>query len=353
MTTEAFFPEPMQLKVQAAALQVKDATDGKQWNLEAKDIQWCAAHDMIISCSRRTDIPAAYSRWLLQRLAAGYCVVPNPANPNQVTRVSLKPEDVDVIVFWSKNPAPLIPHLAGLDAQGYRYYFQFTLNGYDRMIEPNVPDLEAGIEAFRTLSRLIGSNRVIWRYDPIILSRKTDVNYHIERFSLISRALAGCTRRVVVSIVDPYRRTERGFRILDRNGYEVQRDLSRSEALGALISRLAQIARQSAFEIQSCAEEIDLRPSGVQPGKCIDDALIERAFGLRVSGSKDPSQRPLCGCVKSRDIGMYDSCPEGCRYCYATHSHAGRIHTVPRHDENSPSLLGWFDAEAPDAAGKE
>jgi hypothetical protein len=298
---------------------------------------------MIISCSRRTDIPAAYTRWLFNRLAAGYCTVPNPANANQVARVSLRPEDVDGIVFWSKNPAPLIPHLADLDARGYRYYFQFTLNGYDRVIESHVPDLAAGIEVFRTLSRHIGSNRVVWRYDPIILSQKTDVNYHIERFSFIARALAGYTQRVVVSIVDQYRRTARGFLELDRNGYQVRRDLSQSE-LSALFPRLAECARLHGFEIRSCAEEIDLRPFGIVPGKCIDDALIERAFGLRVSGAKDPSQRPLCGCVKSRDIGMYDSCPLGCPYCYATKPRPESDQSIRQHYEDSPSLLGWFDA---------
>ncbi len=307
---------------------------------------------MIISCSRRTDIPAAYAAWLLHRLAAGYCTVPNPFNPRRVARVSLRPEDVDVIVFWSKNPAPLIPHLADLDARGYRYYFQFTLNGYDRVIEPNIPDLGTGIEVFRALSRLLGPNRVIWRYDPIVLSRRTDVNYHIERFSFIARALAGFTMRVVVSIVDHYRKTDRGFQELDRRGYGVQRDHSQSEALGGMIARMAEIARHSDFEIRSCAEDINLRPFGVVPGKCIDDILIHEAFGLWVGESKDPFQRPLCGCIKSRDIGMYDTCLQGCCYCYATHPQGDTNLTDLQHDENSPSLLGWFDAKDPELDGR-
>ncbi len=252
-----------------------------------------------------------------------------------------------MIVFWTKNPAPLVPHLADLDAQGYRYYFQFTLTGYDRAIEPNVPDLAAGIEVFCALSRRIGPERVVWRYDPIVLSRKTDVNYHVERFSFIARSLAGFTKRVAVSIVDHYRKTDRGFQELDRLGYEVQRDHSQSEALGAMISRMVEAAHRSALEIQSCAEDIDLRPFGVTPGKCVDDVLIRRAFGLRVGESKDPFQRPLCGCVKSRDVGMYDSCIQGCRYCYATNPQGDAGSTGLQHDENSPSLLGWFDVEDP------
>jgi hypothetical protein len=276
---------------------------------------------MIISCSRRTDIPAAYTHWLMRRFDAGFCTVPNPMNSRQASRISLRPEDVDLIVFWSKNPAPLIPYLPELDARGYRYYFQYTLNGYDRMMEPRVPELAAGIEVFRNLSRQVGSNRVVWRYDPIIISRKTDIDFHAENFSFIARALAGFTHRVVISIADCYRKTERGFRELDQNGYEIQRDPSGSKALGSLISHMAELSHQASLEIQSCAEEIDLRPFGVLPGKCIDNILIERIFGLHIDPSKDPSQRPACGCVKSRDIGAYNTCPAGCRYCYATTDH--------------------------------
>jgi hypothetical protein len=308
---------------------------------------------MIISCSRRTDIPAAYTNWLMRRLAAGFCTVPNPMNSKQVSRISLRPDDVDVIVFWSKNPAPLIPHLPELDRRGFRYYFQFTLNGYDRVIEPNVPDISTSIEVFRSLSTLVGPERVIWRYDPIILTRKTDVDYHVEKFSSIARALAGFTRRAVVSIVDRYRKTEQGFRELDQGGYEVQNDFSQSEALGILISRLAVLAHQVSFEIQSCAEDIDLRPFGVMPGKCIDDTLIERVFGLRVTALKDPSQRPACACVKSRDIGIYNTCPAGCRYCYATTNHARALEAVSHHDERSPSVLGWFETEASDPENEQ
>jgi hypothetical protein len=300
--------------------------------------------EMIISCSRRTDIPAVYTSWLMNRLAAGFCTVPNPMNINQASRVSLQPEDVDVIVFWSKNPAPLIPYLPELDARGYRYYFQFTLNSYDRAIEPNVPDLATGIEVFRTLSKLIGSDRVIWRYDPIILTGKTDFGYHLERFSFIARALAGFTRRVVVSIVDRYRKNERGFREMDDIGYTIEQDILQPETLEPLISRLVDISHQVSLEIQSCAEEIDLRPFGVVPGKCIDNTLIERIFGIRVSAAKDPTQRPACGCIKSRDIGLYDTCPAGCRYCYAT-NHTRALNTMSQHDERSPSLLGWLEPD--------
>lgn len=296
---------------------------------------------MIISCSRRTDIPAMYSKWFMNRLAAGFCTVPNPMNIKQVSRISLQPEDVDVIVFWSKNPAPLIPYLPELDARGYRYYFQFTLNGYDRMIEPDIPELAAGIEVFRILSKLIGSDRVIWRYDPIILTSKTDVDYHLERFSFIARALAGFTRRVVVSIVDRYRKNEHGFREMDDSGYEIRQDSMRPGTLELLFSNLVKISQQASLQIQSCAEEIDLRPFGVSPGKCIDNAFIERAFGLQVSAAKDPAQRPACGCIKSRDIGIYNTCLLGCRYCYAT-NRTRVVNMVLQHDERAPSLLGWL-----------
>jgi hypothetical protein len=293
---------------------------------------------MIISCSRRTDIPAAYSGWLMKRLEAGFCTVANPMNSRQVSRISLKPEDVDIFVFWSKNPAPLMPHLSELDDRGYRYYFLFTLNDYDRTLEPNVPDLADGIDTFLRLSDRIGPGKVVWRYDPIILSQKTDARSHLGQFASIAKALSGRTERVIISIVDFYRKTERAFQELDRHGYAVQRDLSAAGEIEFLIAGMAEAAGRASIEIQSCAEDIDLTPFGVPPGKCIDDALIERVFGMRVTAAKDPAQRPACKCIVSRDIGVYNTCPAGCVYCYANSDHAKAAQAFTSHDETTSSL---------------
>ncbi|MEW6229256.1 MAG: DUF1848 family protein, partial [Bacillota bacterium] len=146
---------------------------------------------MIISASRRTDIPKFYSEWFMNRVRAGFCTFPNPFNPKQLIEVSLRPEDVDVIVFWSKDPGPLIPHLGELDRRGLRYYFQFTVNGYPGFMEPNVPPLGEVLDTFGRLSATVSPDRMIWRYDPIVLSNATGLEYHVRRFGEIAGALKG------------------------------------------------------------------------------------------------------------------------------------------------------------------
>ena len=144
---------------------------------------------MIISASRRTDIPAFYAPWFMNRMRAGYCTVPNPFNRSQVSRISLRPEDVDVIVFWTRNPRPLLPALDELDDRGYRYYFQYTLLDNPRTLDPKSPPVDAAIATFQTLAERIGPARVIWRYDPSVLSSATGADFHLERYARIAAAL--------------------------------------------------------------------------------------------------------------------------------------------------------------------
>lgn len=295
---------------------------------------------MIISASRRTDIPAFYSAWFLNRVRAGWCAVPNPMNPAQVARVSLAPPEVDAIVFWSKNPAPLLPHLDELDARGFRYYFQFTLNAYAPEIEPHVPALDKRLETFRALSRRIGPERVIWRYDPIVISNRTDGVFHRERFAAIAESLGGATERVVVSVVDFYRKTDRRLALLEHQGYRFDRNAAASADTAALLADLAAVARAHHMEIQSCAEDGDLSRSGIAPGRCIDERLINRLWHLNLPYRKDPSQRKLCLCTVSKDIGVGDTCRHGCRYCYATKDHALAEQRSEAHDPVAPMLWG-------------
>ncbi|MBI2875311.1 MAG: DUF1848 domain-containing protein [Candidatus Tectomicrobia bacterium] len=297
---------------------------------------------MIISASRRTDIPAFYTEWLMNRIRAGYCTVPSPFNRNQISTISLKPEDV-VIVFWTRHPRPLLPHLTELDERGYRYYFQYTVMENPRLIDPQTPPREASLETFRRLADRIGADRVIWRYDPILFSTITDAGFHQRTYEKIAQGLRGYTSRSVISIVDPYRKTERRLRELAGQG--IAWLTCEGEALEALIRGLARIAAEQGMKIVSCAEKIDLRPYGVQPGKCVDDQLIAKAFGIEVPGEKDPVQREACGCVASKDIGMYDSCLFGCQYCYATTSFERARTNHQAHDPGSPSLLGWYEAK--------
>ena len=271
---------------------------------------------MIISASRRTDIPAFYTDWFLRRIEEQYCTVANPFNPRQVARVSLAPADVDAIVFWTKDARPLIPHLDRLNRLGYRYYFQYTVNGYGELFEPHVPPLDDCIDAFCELAAKIGPDQVIWRYDPIVISNMTDVEYHKDRFAGILDKLRSATRRVVVSFVDDYRKATAQFRQLAREGVAVRLTTGSDEA-AELAGFIGQNAVVHGIEAFSCAEAFDLQPFGIKRGKCIDDALLEKLFGIRVGFRKDRSQRPECGCVAAKDIGVYGTCRHGCRYCYA------------------------------------
>jgi hypothetical protein len=308
---------------------------------------------MIISASRRTDLPAFYSEWFMNRIRAAYCTVPNPFNRSQVSVVSLRPEDVDVIVFWTRNPRPLLPHLAELDRRGYRYYFQYTLMDNPRTIDPKSPPVDAAIATFRELAGLVGPERVIWRYDPIVLSEATPVEFHSCAHAHIAAALAGYTRRNVISILDIYRKAQKRLALLSKEGFTVQ-DIGPDAMpthVAELLQQIAATARASSMEIVNCAEELDMRQYGIEPGKCVDDDYIARTFGLRLDGKKDPAQRKACGCVVSKDIGMYDSCLFGCQYCYATGSfERAKLNHDDKHHANSPSLLGWQNSEASTAA---
>ncbi len=273
---------------------------------------------MIISASRRTDIPAFYPVWFMNRIRDGFLHVRNPFTPNRIDRVSLEPANVDAIVFWTRNAEPIIPYLDDLDKIGHHYYFQYTLVHYPRVFERSTVSLSRKIDRFRTLSHRVGRDRVVWRYDPIILSNVTDEGYHWNHFKEIAEALRGFTHRCVISFLDIYRKT-RG--ILDRleRGEDVRViDIHRNEPKAREISGLlGEFARGCGFGIVTCAEAFDLEDFGIHHGKCIDDRLLNRLFGLKLSVPKDKGQRKVCRCVESKDIGAYDTCPYGCIYCYA------------------------------------
>lgn len=292
---------------------------------------------MIISASRRTDIPAFYAEWFMNRIRAGNCRVPNPYNKDQVSSLSLMPPDVKVIVFWTRHAGPMMKHLRELDERGFHYYFLYTLMANPRLLDPRTPSVEEALRTFCALADIVGPEKVIWRYDPVVLSTMTGVDFHVARFATIAKALKGRTRRVIISLVDVYKSITARLAALEAGGLQL---LSPGgDAIETLARAFAEIAAVNGMEIVSCAEKPDLRPFGIKPGKCIDDEWIQRVFNISVPGRKDPAQREVCGCVTSRDIGMYDTCPFNCVYCYATRSPAAVEANRARHDPASPSLV--------------
>ncbi len=276
----------------------------------------------------------------MNRIRAGYCTVPNPYNSKQISQVSLHPEQVDVIVFWTRYPAPLIPYLSELDRRGYKYYFQFTLLKYPRPIEEKTPSPKEALQTFRELADKVGPDRVIWRYDPIVFSNRTDFAFHTETYQELAGQLRGYTKRSVISLVDSYRFAEKRLGVLQDHGIVVTTPPSiENPSLVEMIQRLVQIASASGMEISSCAEVYPLENLGVRAGKCVDDDYIQAVFGISVEHHKDPSQRLPCRCVISKDIGMYDSCLFGCTYCYANTSFGRARINHARHNPNSESML--------------
>jgi len=268
---------------------------------------------MIISCSRRTDIPAFYSDWFFNRLSEGYVLVRNPMNARQVRNVSLAPPDVDCIVFWTKDPASMLDRLHLL--KDYPYYFQFTLTPYDRDVEPNLPPKSELIDTLLRLSDKIGKKRIIWRYDPVLLTDKISIDYHVDHFGDLAKRLSGYTERCVISFIDIYRH------IQNRMADLCIRPPDESE-MRTLAKNIAKIAGSFGMAVETCAEAIDLSDIGIGHGKCIDDRLISELTGRNLPVQKDKYQRELCGCVSSVDIGEYNTCGHGCRYCYANVSRA-------------------------------
>jgi DNA repair photolyase len=243
--------------------------------------------------------------------------VPNPFCPDQCSLVSLLPEDVDCLVFWTRYPVPLLRHLPELASRGFRWYFLYTLLDYPAALEPHAPPLERRLDALRAAASTV-PHGVVWRYDPIILSRATPVSFHIETFARLAQALEGTIERVVISFLSLYRKVACALAELENDGFVLATEPELSREAPQLARRLAEEAQRHGMQVQSCAEKHDLSPFGVKAGKCIDDQLILRLFGITVSAAKDPGQRKACRCVESRDIGSYGTCLFGCRYCYAT-----------------------------------
>jgi len=266
---------------------------------------------MIISASRRTDIPAYFSDWFLHRVNEKYVYVRNPINTRQVSHIDLSPDIVDCIVFWSKNPKPLLPKLHTL--RDYMYYFQFTLNPYGKDIEKQLPSLEDRLHTFIELANKIGKKRVIWRYDPILLTEKYTISWHIQQFEKMAKLLKNSTEKCIFSYIDTYAKNKNALKSLGVS------ELSLSEK-NTLAKAFSNIAHSCDFSLDTCAEDIDLALYHIGHARCMNDVLISQLIHCPLDAKKDPTQRPFCRCIQSIDIGLYNTCQNQCLYCYANHS---------------------------------
>lgn len=283
---------------------------------------------MIISASRRTDIPAFYLDWFLERLRAGTVLTRNPMNPRQVSRISLKPEAVDGIVFWSKNPAPLLRRLPDLAA--WPFYVQFTINPYSRDLEGDLPDKNTLADTFKRLADALGPERVVWRYSPIIVSAAYPESLHLDFFSGLADRLRGSTRKCNLAFLDIYAKIRKNMARLNIADIP-EPDKTR------IAGNLAAIARANSIAPGACGK-LDTAGTGIPPARCVDAALLERLSGRPLRAKKDPGQRPDCSCARSVDIGSYNTCPHACLYCYANFAPETAQKRLASHDPHAPLL---------------
>lgn len=305
-------------------------------NEKAEAAMGKTSEPLIISASRRTDIPNYYAPWFIQRLKEGFVLVRNIRNFHQVRRIDLSVEKVACIVFWTKNPAPLMEHLEALAC--YPYYVHYTITAYETDIEPRVPPIGESVDRFRALADRLGPDRVIWRYDPVFISKTYSMEYHQECFGAIAEKLQGYTRRCVFSFLDIYRNTASHA---DKIAYLPIDD----GMIRTLANDFAKKASQCGIKLTTCAEGYDFTDLGIPSGSCIDPFLIERLSGYSVSLARDRGQRPFCRCAPSVDIGMYNTCLNLCAYCYANYSEQ-RVHAnYAQARIHSPFLIGTLEKD--------
>lgn len=330
---------------------------------------------IIVSASRSTDIPAFYSRWFINRMKAGYCVWYNPFN-QQPMHISF--QNTKIVVFWTKNPKPLIPYLKELNDRSIHYYFQFTLNDYEHEgFEPNVPQLNERIETFKTLSKLIGKEKVIWRFDPLIITPQLSPRDLLKKIWNVGNQLKGHTEKLVFSFVDikAYRKVQSNL-IKEISAFSkgnIENSEFTKEQMIEFAEGLVKIRERWQSEgwnlsLATCAEQVDLQQYGIEHNRCIDGELMKRIFSddkdlvyylnygklpeknmlfssetnpelFSPEKLKDKGQRKVCGCMTGKDIGMYNTCPHHCIYCYANTSKEAVKKNLSLHGNGHESIL--------------
>ncbi|MCQ2975485.1 MAG: DUF1848 domain-containing protein [Bacteroidales bacterium] len=329
---------------------------------------------IILSASRSTDIPAFYAQWFINRLKAGYCVWTNPFN-QKPTYVSFK--KCKVVVFWTKNPKPLIPLLSELDKRGIHYYFQYTLNNYDSEgFEPNIPKLDYRIETFKELSQKIGRERVIWRFDPIIITSQITPRDILKKIWNIGNKIKGHTEKLVFSFIDikAYKKVQNNLvktsQFNKENILNSELKQNQIEEICEGLQKMQEIWKTDGWNLKlaTCAEEVDLKSYGIEHNRCIDGELMKQIFSedkdliyylkhgklpenniqttlfedekiISIEKLKDKGQRKICGCMVSKDIGMYNTCRHFCVYCYANTSQEIVLRNQLKHKDDNESII--------------
>ena len=285
---------------------------------------------MIINTGGRTDTVQYFSEWLLNRFREGYALSRNPLFPHIVTRYELSPDKVDCVLFCSKNYQPILPRFHEI-IEHFPAYFHYTITAYGKDIEPGVPSIDDSIKTLIRLSQMVGKERVSWRYDPILLTKKYTIDCHLKTFASMAKQLAPYIDRCIFSFVEMYRKVERNMpEIIPFS----------AENIDCLARGLGTIAHQYGIPIQTCGTNGDFSRYGIHSSGCATLELLGKANHLSFKKIKHNGMRPGCHCIESRDIGTYDTCLNGCKYCYANQNPKKAFANYKMHDPNSPLLLG-------------
>lgn len=285
---------------------------------------------MIINTGARTDTVQYYTKWLLKRFEEGYVFVRNPLFPNKVTRYELTPEKVDTVIFCSKNYEPILPHIKKITDK-FNTYFYYTITAYGKDIEPGVPSIEDSINTLIKLSKIVGKQRLAWRYDPVLLSEKYTVENHINTFNYMAQRLYPYIDRCIFSFVEMYKKLEQNMPELI---------LLTEDDKQTLAQNFGNISKQYNISIQTCGTNGDYSKFGINKSGCTTLDILGKANGLKFRRLKHKGMRQGCNCIESRDIGAYDTCLNGCKYCYANKNPKLAFENYKFHNPDSPLLLG-------------
>ena len=285
---------------------------------------------MIVNTGGRTDTVQYYSKWLLKRFEEGYVYSRNPLFPNKVTRYELTPDKVDCVVFCSKDYEPILPDLTKITSR-FPTYFHYTITAYGADVEPGVPSIERSIATLRRLSEMVGRQRVAWRYDPVLLTERYTVQTHLETFERMAEQIAPHVDRCIFGFVEMYRRLETNMPELIA---------LTDDDKDVLAKGLGEIAARHGLPIQTCGANGDYARYGINPSGCMTLDMVGAANGLAFRKLKHGGMREGCGCIQTRDIGAYNTCLNGCRYCYANKRPDKALENFKLHDPDSPLLIG-------------
>ncbi len=289
---------------------------------------------MILNTGGRTDTVQYYSEWLLNRFREGFVYSRNPLFPNKVTKYELTPEKIDCVVFCSKNYEPILENLHEITDR-FNTYFHYTITAYGKDVEPGVPSIDKSIETLFKLEKIVGKKRLSWRYDPVLLTEKYTIEHHFKTYNYMADILSGQIDRCIFSFVEMYKKLQHNMpEIIPLTEHDKK----------TLAKGLGEIAKKYNITLQTCGTNGNYEQYGINQSGCMTLDILGKANNIKFRNLKHKGMRQGCHCIESRDIGAYDTCLNGCKYCYANIRPDKAVKNFKRHDKNSPILIGHINA---------